>query len=224
MGLHNDPLSGMPGVSPPAATMAPPETGIGVPPNAQVPPGMPMAPPASSTLGGGAPRSLPTPPAAGSFSQVPPGANTLVPSAIVPGTPVPSPSDLSPMPRPQLGGGFANVANCNLVTPPSSYTAAAGVGCGVAPAGYNSTPYVPPPLQIPTPATMPTSNVPAAGVPLAQAQGGAVQPSATGSTIPPLVQFGQQKNQVQIGQGLWGQPKAYVPGQKFRNGLRYLFP
>jgi hypothetical protein len=36
--------------------------------------------------------------------------------------------------------------------------------------------------------------------------------------------LGQQKNPVQLGRGIIGQPVAYVPGQWFRNWLRYVSP
>ncbi len=40
----------------------------------------------------------------------------------------------------------------------------------------------------------------------------------------PLFGFGQQNYNVQFGRGIFGQPVAYVPGQKFRNFFRYVFP
>ena len=40
----------------------------------------------------------------------------------------------------------------------------------------------------------------------------------------PLVSMGQQQHPVQVGQGILGQPKAYVPGQGVRNFIRYLTP
>jgi len=40
----------------------------------------------------------------------------------------------------------------------------------------------------------------------------------------PLLSLGQEKYNVQLGRGIFGQPKAYVPGQKCRNFLRYLTP
>ena len=36
--------------------------------------------------------------------------------------------------------------------------------------------------------------------------------------------MGQERNRVVVGQGIVGQPVAYVPGQWVRNSLRYLFP
>lgn len=201
MPLPNGPMSGMPGVAP----NAPPSANIG--------------PTATDNLGGVAPRGLPSPPAAGAIN--------VNPSTMAPGISngrVTSPSDHAYVPQPQLGG-FANVANCNLVTAPSGYTAATGIGCGcnVIPATYNA-----PALQVPVPATMPPVSAPAtappANVPLSQFQGGLLSPGTTGAPIPSLVQLGQRNFNVQVGQGLWGQPKAYVPGQVVRNWVRYFFP
>ena len=40
----------------------------------------------------------------------------------------------------------------------------------------------------------------------------------------PLVSLGQDRYNVQLGRGIVGQPTVYVPGQSFRNFLRYLSP
>ncbi len=40
----------------------------------------------------------------------------------------------------------------------------------------------------------------------------------------PLLTLGQENYNAQIGRGILGQPTAYVPGQPFRNFLRYIFP
>jgi hypothetical protein len=40
----------------------------------------------------------------------------------------------------------------------------------------------------------------------------------------PLIGFGQNLSQAQLGRGILGQPTAYVANQPFRNFLRYLFP
>jgi hypothetical protein len=39
----------------------------------------------------------------------------------------------------------------------------------------------------------------------------------------PLANFGQEPN-AQLGRGMWGQPTAYVDGQKFKNFFRYISP
>ena len=48
--------------------------------------------------------------------------------------------------------------------------------------------------------------------------------SNSNSGFRPLIGFGQDANNVQLGRGIFGQPKAYVPGQFFRNSLRYITP
>jgi hypothetical protein len=40
----------------------------------------------------------------------------------------------------------------------------------------------------------------------------------------PLISLGQDRYNVQLGRGIIGQPVAYVPGQWFRNFLRYVSP
>ena len=133
-------------------------------------------------------------------------------------------ADYQPVPPPEISnGGFATMADCRLISPPSSYTAmspyatAGTCGSGVAPTAYAG-PYTPPPAQIAAPAAMP---------PLAAGPGGAVVPpggfaSPTAAPVKSLVTFGQENYPVQVGQGLWGQPVAYVPGQTVRNWLRYM--
>ncbi|MFK8112569.1 MAG: hypothetical protein AB8B91_10215 [Rubripirellula sp.] len=124
---------------------------------------------------------------------------------------VPSSSDLTPMPPPQLSNGFATIDNCNCVSAASTYSAACG---GCAPVSYQAPGgYIAPPAQISAPAVLP-GNFP--GQPAAV--GGAGVPSSA------LISFGQEANPVVVGQGLLGQPVAYVPGQTFRNWIRYFFP
>lgn len=125
-------------------------------------------------------------------------------------------ADYAPVAPPQLSnGGYATMADCRLITPPSSYTAMSPYGnaCGsVAPTNYAS-PYVPPPAEIAAPAVMPPVAIPPPGTTVSP-------PSAAPASS--LVTFGQERLPVQVGQGLWGQPVAYVPGQRCRNWLRYL--
>ncbi len=119
-----------------------------------------------------------------------------------------SPSDLTPIPTPQLNPNWSTVDNCALISPPSGYRAQFW-GCGpVVPAG--AIPYDSP--QVIVPATvMPGS--PVAG----NLYAGSVGPK-------PLFTLGQERNNVSLGQGIIGQPVAYVPGQYFRNFLRYISP
>ncbi len=148
-----------------------------------------------------------------------PSGNATLPSPGGFSTP-PSSSDLSQVIQPQLStSGFATMNNCNCVSGPSSYSAASGIGCGqnygyAAPVGYNA-----PAQQIAAPAQMPAMtpmNSALTGRPLSQA--------ATGAPANALFTLGQSNYSVQVGQGLWGQPVAYVPGQRVRNWIRYMSP
>lgn len=122
-----------------------------------------------------------------------------------PATSVPSSSDLTQIPQPQLNNGFATIDNCNCVSGPSTYSAAS-YGC--APVSYQTPGYAAPPAQIPAPAVLP----------------GGLAPRTGGVPSGALISFGQETNPVVVGQGLVGQPVAYVPGQTFRNWVRYFFP
>lgn len=188
----NTPPQLLPGQSRPPA-QAPPQSSGPLPPTPNLQPAPPSPPPQLSTP----PRTLPN-------SMAPGPPNSATPQA-----------DYQPLAPPRLSnGGFATTADCRLVTPPSNYTAMSpyGGGCGgVAPTGYAApSPDVPPPAQIPAPATMPPYAAPAG-----TAAVGAAAPVGS------LMTFGQETYPVQVGQGLWGQPVAYVPGQRFRNWLRY---
>ena len=192
-------LASPPGTFAPPA-MALPQTQI---PQTQIPPAQF---PAAQFPSPAAPRTLPSP------NALPSGALTA-----------PVASDLQPLRQPVLSNQFATLDNCACVSGPSGYSAASPSGC--APVNYQTPgtlfPYTAPPAQIPAPATMP---------------GGVLQPStfpgigtsvpAAGTAAPAgsLLTFGQEQNLVQVGQGLLGQPKAYVPGQYFRNWLRYFTP
>jgi hypothetical protein len=128
-------------------------------------------------------------------------------------------SDFRPVPQPQLQNSFATIDNCNLITPASAYSAAFGQGCGntgyVVPQSYAQqtigTPltYTPPPAEIAAPAILPNN---------------AGTGARAGAPIRSLVTLGQERFPVRVGQGLWGQPVAYVPGQPARNWVRYFFP
>lgn len=201
------------------------------------PAGQMAAPPISQSPGGGLPAvggGLPAvggqPMTGGPPQQAPPaiGGTGLTPVPRAPAGANPSPStgypaannDLTPLAQPQLGNQYANLGNCRNVSAPSSYRSDRILTCGP-PAGYvvpasNPQTYVPPPAQIGTT----TGLVPP---PLA------VMPSATQQTVipgnagyRPLISFGQERYPVQVGQGIFGQPVAYVPGQSFRNALRYI--
>ncbi|TWT71311.1 hypothetical protein [Crateriforma conspicua] len=179
-------------------------------------PGSPTLPPPGMTTT----PSLTPPPSVPQRSLPSPPATTSVPG--MPSTPPPASTitggDYAPMATPSLAGsGYATMDNCPNISPPSSYTAASGYGCGVVPASATTTtPYMPPPAQIASPAVMPpASTVVVQPVPVAP---------TTAAPADALINLGNQTVPVQVGQGLWGQPKAYVPGQSVRNWIRYFAP
>ncbi|NND98632.1 MAG: hypothetical protein HKN47_15025 [Pirellulaceae bacterium] len=198
----------------------------------QPPAGGSFAPPGTAmpAVVDSAPRMLPTGPPANSMGT---STGTTYPGSQMG---IPSSSDYAPMSPPQLNqANFATIDNCNCISAPSGYSAACGTPCGsnggyIAPQSYAapvSQTYIPPDAQISAPAVMP-------GVPLAApsvtpgiiGQGGLGQGGFGLGGSPPrsLITLGQQNLPVQVGQGLWGQPVAYVPGQRVRNWIRYFFP
>ncbi|MEL6108397.1 MAG: hypothetical protein AAFU85_20410 [Planctomycetota bacterium] len=156
------------------------------------------------------------------------GANAGVPGSTFPRTVPSSPSDLTPIPQPRLNSnGFSTVDNCRLISGPSTYTAAMAYGCGnqqIVPTGYGG------PSTVGGPVTSPFAGVPAEYAPAATLPPTTIVaptgPFASRGAAPArsLFTLGQETNTVQVGQGLWGQPKAYVPGQNVRNWVRYFFP
>lgn len=161
------------------------------------------------------PRSLPANPdlgSGGNLMPVPQDQSILVPRG----------ADLAPLAQPELSNGYATIDNCNCVTAPSGYSTASVIE-GCAPVSYQvpaypATAYPPQTYQTPvTYAVTPT----AAPVVLPN---GFAAPQLGGAPAGALVTFGQESYPVQVGQGWWGQPVAYVPGQRFRNWLRYIFP
>ncbi len=113
---------------------------------------------------------------------------------------------MTPVPQPQLGSTWATADNCNLVSPPSGYRAEF-VPCGPAPVVPLA--YTAPPAVVVPPTVMPGAAPP-------------VLPATAGHR--PLFTLGQEYYNVQLGQGIIGQPTAYVPGQHIRNFIRYLSP
>jgi hypothetical protein len=176
--------------------------GFTPPPNLAVPPGSNLAPPPSS-------------------SPVLPNATNpnILPNALGPNY-VPSPSyPMAPMYQPDSRGTimssepFVTGPPCQFdasyMVEPTCYMAAADVGCG----SYGG------------PAYPPYSGIP----------GNIVPPTYMPNQYPglykggragwrPLIGFGQENYNVQLGRGIIGQPVAYVPGQPFRNFLRYISP
>lgn len=120
--------------------------------------------------------------------------------------PVPSSSDLAPLAAPQLHDGFATIDNCCCVSAPSDYVAATGWGncSNVAYQAPAPQAYIAPSTQVvgPSIVTTPVVGAPVAGAPVVVAP--PANPRAAGIPKKPLLNFGQDKNPVVVGQGLVG--------------------
>lgn len=119
-------------------------------------------------------------------------------AAPVGAAPVPMTTVLPPVATTPVAGGYPQTplgTYPNAAIPGATYPGAIGVApYGVTPAAPATTPY--------------------GGMTVIPGQ----------SKYHPLVSMGQQQHPVQVGQGILGQPKAYVPGQGVRNFIRYLTP
>jgi len=131
-------------------------------------------------------------------------------------------NDYASMPQPQLDNQFATLGNCRNISAPSGYRSDRILTCGQ-PTGYvtpvaltqNQPIYSAPPAQLGPPVILPPTQP---SFPIASSQ--TIVPGTPG--FRPLVSFGQERFPVQVGQGIFGQPTAYVPGQTFRNMIRYI--
>ena len=88
---------------------------------------------------------------------------------------------------------------------------------GVYPTQYQCTPGA---STYPPPGAMPGTYVPPTLTP--NLTPGTYSPNNSGYS--PFFSLGQENYNVQIGRGIIGQPTVYVPGQPFRNFIRYLSP
>lgn len=112
---------------------------------------------------------------------------------------------------------IATIDNSPYVTAPVRYLASQPCGCGpFMQTGYTTVatqgpPPIVPPGDFIAPPTLPPGAVPA---------------TYYGNDVgfKPLLSLGQENYNVVLGRGIIGQPTAYVPGQTFRNILRYLSP
>jgi hypothetical protein len=178
---------------------------------------MPSMPPSTGSSAG----SQPVLPGPSSSTVVPgPSANYAVPSpssSFVPGAPIP----LNPGTLPTYAPGSSTIINGEpfVTGPPCQFDAAfmleptmlmqnPGV-MACPPTAASSYPGIPGNIVPPT--VMPN-----------QAPPGIYPASSAGHR--PLIDLGQENHNVEVGRGIIGQPVAYVPGQKFRNFLRYIFP
>lgn len=148
-----------------------------------------------------------------------PAVSGNVPLVGLPSTQIiPGNADMFPIARPELNDGFATVGNHCCVSAPSSYVAAMGFSNCASGNSYAATSqgYIATGPQVaappPTAATVPAGLVPV------------TRPSVPGVPKKPLINLGQNKNAVVVGQGIIGQPVAYVPGQCIRNWIRYISP
>lgn len=187
--------------------------GFSVPPNGfAAPVASPEAPPVNATT----PPSLGTSPITRGQTGTPlPLSNNGLRS------PTGSPSDLQEVPRPTMNQQqWSTTSNDPLVTGPSGYPTAGFNNCYP---GMTYTQTTGPIAMLP-PGSQPYAVVPPT-IPPNSPQALAVYPTSQASVGPsPLISLGQERYNVQLGQGIIGQPVAYVPGQYFRNFLRYLAP
>jgi hypothetical protein len=227
--------SAVPPPSLPSGGFAPPSSG-GLPaPLTSTPPAGPIMAPQGTfdttplPRGGSAINTMPAPPslptqpapatiAPGTLAPVPRGG--MVGPTMSPGF---SGSDYAPMTPPQIDSGFATLGNCRNISAPSGYRSDRIQTCGpatgyVTPVAATTPVYAPPPAQLGPPVFLPPAPVTQPGMPPVSSQ--AIIPGSPGYR--PLVSFGQERYPVQVGQGIFGQPTAYVPGQKFRNMIRYV--
>ncbi len=202
--------------------------GIGTPPNMGAPPAM-IAPQ------GFIPQGISPSPSNQSILPNNPAMGPINPSLgsnSVPGTMTPysngAPPNYAPQPRSSITGGepFVTGAPCQFdasyMVEPTCYMASTGSSCGDAVSR--------------TQPTYPYTGVPNSGPPYTGIPGTIIPPTMMPNQVPsglysgnnsgfrPLLGFGQDNYNVQLGRGLIGQPVAYVVGQPFRNFLRYVFP
>jgi hypothetical protein len=144
----------------------------------------------------------------------------LYPTVGAPSMPLRSPSDINP-PRYNTTPGYVNSepfvssrpceTDARFMVSPSLFRPATDncSTCGTTPnRPYASSPYAP--------GGTPFSYVPPTYFPNTFA--------GYNTSYRPLIGFGQDLSQAQLGRGIIGQPTAYMASQPVRNILRYLFP
>lgn len=160
----------------------------------------------------------------------------------------PSPSGYTSVPLSGVGGTGVGAV---MTAPPATYIPPSGLGSTAQPSTYdprtgivNSQPFVnAPPCQTdarfmvsPTvyrqstscnnSGSQPYEYAPNTGTPFSYTPPTYFPGAFNGyaSQYRPLIGFGQDVRQAQLGRGIVGQPVAYMPSQPLRNILRYLFP
>lgn len=177
----------------------------------------------TGNLSGSAPQTYAAPAPTTAPATAVPGSLSPVPRDAFPPQSPPANTDYAPLAQPRLENHFATLSNCRNVSAPSGYRSDRILTCGpvatmVTTAGASAPPpvYLPPPAQVGPPVVGPPATAP--GAPFAPGQ--IIIPGPAGYR--PLISFGQERYPVQVGQGIFGQPTAYVPGQTFRNAIRYI--
>jgi hypothetical protein len=204
------------------------------PSNLPVLPGSPVLPstvPQGSVLPGGSlgPTSpvLPSPPYGSTGPVLPGTSGPVLPSTVSPSLNA-GQSAVLPVMQP-FGGPFARpedrritIGEPFVTEPPCSFDAY----WMVHPANYQTgTTHATTTLTSPTGAPYTGTQMPYRVVPPTIMPNQAPQLYAwNAGGYQPLVSLGQDRYNVQLGRGIVGQPTVYVPGQSFRNFLRYLSP
>lgn len=204
--------------SAPAVGLPPAGAGGSAGPGTALPPasmmdGLPSGGGATGSLGGPSTTTLPAPTTAEPLPSQPLPSQTF-PSQPLPTQTFPPTTDYSQIEQPSISP-HANMDNCRLITGPSPHPSTNtfyGVCQPVVPSSC-TTPVAPPPRTYSAPVQVLPPSTPLV-----------TQPGQVQAPARALVSFGQERNVVQVGQGLWGQPVAYVPGQGVRNWIRYMFP
>lgn len=120
----------------------------------------------------------------------------------------------APFESPNLGNQYATMNNSTFVSAPSGYDATTSWGRNCVSVGASTSGTWVRPMQ--------SGEGSAAG--LVRVLNRELLANYPAVPTRPLLSFGQEQHRVVVGQGMLGQPVAYVPGQWVRNSLRYLFP
>ena len=134
-------------------------------------------------------------------------------------------NDLTPIAPPALTPPTATSANSAVVTPPSGHSGAIIRPVQVA-RQCGGPALIMPPVVVPgaAPTVVPTipGSIPATPPPFVPAA--AVSPVGSAAPAGALLSLTRPATTVEVGQGVLGQPTAYVPGQPLRNWVRYFTP
>ncbi|MEC8474665.1 MAG: hypothetical protein VXZ38_08450 [Planctomycetota bacterium] len=121
----------------------------------------------------------------------------------------------APFSVPDSSEQYATMNNSTFVSPPSNYIAATSWGRNCKPKSVGTG--MPHPIEA-------ASNIKSPMNGLVGVSTGTLLEQYPSIPDGPFMTMGQERTRVVVGQGIVGQPVAYVPGQWVRNSLRYLFP